>query len=162
MTDDAVNRCGGCTLCCDLLEVKALDKPTHTACKYCSYGVGCSIYGDEQRPIACSAYQCAYLFNKSWPESLRPDRCGVVFEPFNEDEKLCFTACVSLDWPNAWQEGAAAAAIDRMMREDCAVIVVVGEKNHVLLPPGQTPEMVWARYERVVRQLWPHRLTQPT
>lgn len=158
--DSPNTRCGGCTLCCDLLEVAALNKPANTACKHCDYGVGCSIYGQQVRPFACSAYQCAYLFNASWHESLRPDRCGVVFEPFNEDERLNFTACVSLDRPNAWQEGAAAIAINRMLREGCAVIVVVGKEKHVLLPEGQTPETVWNQYERAARRVWQHQLTQ--
>ena len=159
--EEVTSRCGGCTLCCDLLEVAALNKPANTACWHCMAGVGCSIYGQVDRPNACSAYQCAYLFNKSWAPSLRPDRCGVVFEPFGEDEQLSFVAAVSPDTPNAWQEGAVAIAINRMMRDGCAVIVVVGEKKHVLLPPGQTPEMVWNRYERAVRHIWQHQPTAP-
>jgi hypothetical protein len=156
------DRCGGCTLCCDLLEVAALQKPANAPCQHCALGVGCMIYAQPERPSACSAYQCAYLFNETWPDELRPDRCGVVFEPFNEDEHLTFAACVSLDWPTAWREGAAAVAIEHMMRTDCAVIVVVGKEKHVLLPPGQTPEMVWNRYERAARRAWQHRPTPPT
>jgi len=148
-------RCGTCSLCCELLAVAALDKAENVPCVHASRcGLGCAIFDTPERPAACSAYQCAWLFNESWPESLRPDRCGVVFEPFAQDERLCFTANVPLDNPEAWKTGAAAAAIQKMVGDGCSVIVVVGKMKHVVMPEGQTPAGVWDLYEQAARQAW--------
>lgn len=162
MADENLDRCGGCTLCCDLLAVEALDKKAYQPCQHCEYGVGCSLFGSDDRPLACSAFQCAYYFNSSWPLSLRPDRCGVVFEPFGEGEELSFVAMVAPENPGAWREGAGASAISRMVRHGHSVIVVVGETKHVLLPEGQTPSGVWDIYEKAARQVWQHPFTPPT
>jgi len=160
MTDD--DRCGGCTLCCDLLAVEELDKAEHERCKHCVVGFGCAIFGEKTRPAACRAYQCAYLFNQSWPLALRPDRCGVVFEPFNEDELMCFSANVDPTCPEAWRHDAGRVAIDRMVRSGYSVIVVVGDTKHVLLAEGQTPAAVWDSFEKAARRIWQHRPMTPT
>jgi hypothetical protein len=152
-----MRNCDSCTLCCDLLEVKDLGKAANSVCEHCDGG--CLIFGQPERPAACSAYRCAWLFNESWQEMLRPDRCGVVFEPFAEDEQLCFTANVDGIRPESWKEGAAAAAIKKMIGAGCSVIVVIGEEKHVLMPEGQTPAGVWDLYERSARKLWQQPLT---
>lgn len=163
MRDQDLGRCGGCTLCCTLLAVEALDKPAYADCQHCTSGVGCNIYGEPERPFACSAFRCAYYFNESWPDELRPDRCGVVFEPFAEDEHLCFVGMVAPDLPNSWRKGAAAKAIDMMMRNHSAVIVVEGDEKHVLLPDKETtPEVVWGLYEKSARKLWQRQPMPPT
>ena len=68
--------CGSCTACCTTLPIKALDKPINTHCQHC-VGGGCSIY--DSKPQTCTEFECAYIQGSNVPESLRPDKCGVIF-----------------------------------------------------------------------------------
>ena len=65
--------CDGCTVCCEILEIKAIDKPAHEPCQYCDKG--CTIY--RERPEVCARFECAWLAG-NWRDELRPDRCGVM------------------------------------------------------------------------------------
>ena len=67
--------CGDCTVCCTLCPVPELNKPRNVLCEHCE--VGCSIYKD--RPQSCAEFECAYLQVDNIPESLRPDKCGIMF-----------------------------------------------------------------------------------
>ena len=67
--------CGGCTACCNVLQIDAIDKPMYTPCRYCDGG--CSIH--NSKPKTCAEFECAYYQAPTIPESLRPDRCGIIF-----------------------------------------------------------------------------------
>jgi len=47
---------------------------------------GCSVY--PHRPKACRSWSCLWLTNPAWAEELRPDRCGVVFDPVIDIVKI--------------------------------------------------------------------------
>ncbi|MEI9852448.1 MAG: YkgJ family cysteine cluster protein [Sphingomonas sp.] len=51
--------CGGCTLCCKVMEVTELAKPPGQWCGHCAVGKGCGIYAE--RPLSCRTYMCVYL-----------------------------------------------------------------------------------------------------
>src|SRR5262245_37397574 len=62
--------CDGCTLCCKLLPVEALNKPRTVLCSHCTSGVGCGIY--EQRPSECQDFYCEYRLNSELGEEWKP------------------------------------------------------------------------------------------
>jgi hypothetical protein len=76
------NKCGDCKKCCVtlFLRTQQFTKPSHTACQHHSTLTGCTIYKD--RPLQCSTFKCHWLKSQgtrdAMPESLRPDRCGVI------------------------------------------------------------------------------------
>jgi hypothetical protein len=70
--------CAGCTACCELLPVDALEKPPGVRCKHACAGKGCAIY--PQRPGDCRGFACTWLLDPTWGGTLRPDRCGFVVE----------------------------------------------------------------------------------
>ena len=68
--------CGDCKACCTALVIKVLNKPANTPCQnLCDKG--CSIY--DSKPQTCTEFECAYIQGTNIPESLRPDKCGVIF-----------------------------------------------------------------------------------
>ncbi len=75
------NACGGCTTCCFLTYIAALNKPSRTHCRYCRNGLGCTNLAN--RPTECKVFQCTWLRSQKsaepMPKRLRPDRCGVMF-----------------------------------------------------------------------------------
>lgn len=71
-------RCGGCTLCCTLLPVRAIDKPASTPCRHlCSKG--CRIYGHH--PFDCRLFKCRWLMDETTGKMRRPDKVGYVVDP---------------------------------------------------------------------------------
>ena len=70
--------CNGCTLCCKIVSVLELEKPSMTWCQHCDIGKGCKIY--DSKPKSCKSFDCLWLVNEWIPEELRPDRCNIVFE----------------------------------------------------------------------------------
>lgn len=71
--------CGECTVCCEVLRVDELNKPSGTLCEHCVTSKGCRIY--ETRFEICRTYRCMWLQGVfgNRPE-LRPDRSGVLFQ----------------------------------------------------------------------------------
>ena len=66
--------CGGCTVCCEILEIPTLEKPSRKMCSnVCD--TGCGIY--NERPSECAQFQCV------WSEGYtgngqRPDKSGIM------------------------------------------------------------------------------------
>lgn len=68
--------CAGCTMCCKLLEVVALDKPARKWCPHCAVGRGCGIY--ETRPRECRAFYCGWMVDASIPGHWAPKQSRMV------------------------------------------------------------------------------------
>jgi len=75
--------CGDCTLCCKLTNITSKHGEY---CSVCAPSVGCKIYLD--RPTGCRIFQCAYSQMEEVKPSLRPDKCGVLFEKINNSLML--------------------------------------------------------------------------
>lgn len=143
-----MSRCGGCTLCCDLLKVEVLGKGANERCRNCTPGKGCSIW--ERRPVVCRGYVCLWHANPKFPDSLRPDRCGVLFEPVPGSKVVVANADPSraLD-----PHGPAARLIERYLREGYSVVVIAGTERHILLAKGAHELGVVAALEKEARRL---------
>ena len=76
-----MSKCGECTLCCELLPIKWLNKPANTKCSHCDKG--CMIYDiiDDE----CGGFECAYYQMKKVHIDLRPDNCKVIFEKITDN-----------------------------------------------------------------------------
>lgn len=158
MTRVAENRtCGNCTLCCKIVSVLELEKPTMTWCEHCDIGRGCKIY--DQKPESCRTFNCMWLLNTWMEESLRPDRCKVVFE-------TCYGTKVILALLNEGNDDAhlkqpVAGLIEHIVgRLKYSVIVVksgmAGREPIFYLQPGIDPVQVmdqldWAADENLKR-----------
>jgi len=70
--------CGTCTACCKVMNFDAptLAKPAGVQCQHCT-GTACGIY--EDRPAPCRTFYCLWREVANMPDSLRPDRAGVIF-----------------------------------------------------------------------------------
>ena len=74
-------QCGECTACCVALPVRELDLPPYRPCPHlrAAPAAGCGIYAD--RPSICRAWFCTWRLSAALDDDLRPDRCGVIFDP---------------------------------------------------------------------------------
>ena len=109
----AVRRCGACTRCCRTLAVSALQKPMNVWCDHCRVGAGCAIYPD--RPEECRVFACQWLVDPGIPESLRPDRSGVVLH--GEDDGRRLVARCDPDDPLAWRREPMLSGLMALARK---------------------------------------------
>ena len=90
--------CGTCTLCCKLMKVSELDKPSGTWCTHVAQGKGCGIY--ETRPHSCRAFLCGYLSTEALSDAWYPGRCKIVLSS-NEGG---ITAQIDPSRPDVWRQ----------------------------------------------------------
>lgn len=76
--------CGGCSLCCYLLEVEELKIPPRCVCPH-QYDDGCLIY--ISRPRVCRDFACRWLVDDDFPEDWKPSKTGLVIY-FGEGQNL--------------------------------------------------------------------------
>lgn len=73
---DPPRPCGGCEVCCVVLDVPDVSAPAGVPCRWL-VGDGCALHRD--RPELCRGFQCSWsLGDPAIPEDARPDRSGVL------------------------------------------------------------------------------------
>ena len=70
--------CGGCTVCCVLLEIQepSIAKPAGVACRHLMEGTGCAIHAT--RPDVCRTWMCGWRLIPGLSDEWRPDRSGIL------------------------------------------------------------------------------------
>ena len=124
--------CGSCTLCCKLMSIDAIGKPTGQWCWVCAIGKGCQVY--DNRPEACRAWSCLWILRPELPDDLRPDRCKVVMDP--QDGSLVLHA----DPQNrdSFDRPALVRIVEAAREADVNVLLVAGKERRLL--PGFGPK----------------------
>jgi hypothetical protein len=117
------NNCGTCTACCKVFAIAELQKKPGEWCKHCHIGVGCTVY--EIRPDACQEFECLYLMSQSrahpMSESLRPDRCKIVFSPSTNEGVL--SGMTMPGAPLAWQKPEVRSLIAKLVKANFRIVV---------------------------------------
>jgi len=111
--------CGSCIGCCSIYQIRALQKPKYTLCKYCS-GSSCAIYDD--RPDECRTFYCLWRRIAVMPEHARPDKIGIVFtyeidSPPPTPFKKRYIIGRAIHDPTVFDKPLARAAVNMFIRE---------------------------------------------
>ena len=93
-----VKPCGDCSLCCKVLRINVLDKPSGHWCRHFAKGVGCAIH--TETPVECRRFQCFWSISSKLGEEWRPDRSKLVLWS-NAEERMIVD--VDPAFPNAWR-----------------------------------------------------------
>ncbi len=126
--------CAGCTLCCKVMVVAALSKPSGTWCQHCKTGAGCGIY--PTRPEACVDFICGFLTMPSLGEEWRPATSKLIIDT----QKEAGTMLVFVDpaRPDAWKRQPYYAGLQGWARWALAhkqrVVVRTGVKTIMVMP----------------------------
>lgn len=122
--------CGTCTLCCELVSVSEIGKPSFARCQHqrdiFSATPGCAIYA--QRPYSCRAWSCLWLKDASWPDELKPDRCGFVVDEMVDIVKIdgnehpCAQIWVAKGHEESWRDPVAYSVIAALIEKKLAVL----------------------------------------
>ena len=129
-----MRKCGDCTLCCSVLEIKddGLNKPSFCECGFLSPRGGCAVY--EVRPRVCRGFMCEWL-KGVFGDMARPDKSGIIMRGGAEikarfgDKVVVFDEC--------WQDASSAPIVHDMVKElthlGVAVILVTFKHLQVLV-----------------------------
>jgi hypothetical protein len=125
--------CQGCTLCCKLLGIVALDKRRLEWCRHCAPGTGCEIY--PSRPDECRVFHCGYLRDAQIAEHWNPRHSKMVVA-YESASRLAIH--VDPGRPDAWRREPYFSEIKRWARVAAAqrgqVVVWQGRDVIVVLP----------------------------
>lgn len=104
--------CGDCDVCCNILEVKELNKQGYKNCENKLESNGCKIY--ETRPNSCKEWSCCYILGLIPDDvELRPNKLGLMFYPVsakNNDLNMSMYMAQEV-WPNARESKEAQELI---------------------------------------------------
>ncbi len=92
--------CGGCTMCCKIMEIEELKKPPFLWCDHCKIGQGCKIY--PTKPPSCTSFLCQWLADESFGPEWRPDVSKIVMFGDEGGRRLIFDCDPTA--PTAWQD----------------------------------------------------------
>jgi|SRR5215468_8732406 len=138
-------QCGGCSLCCFMLDVVELAKPQNMWCPNCRLGEGCAIYHD--RPGICRGYTCAWLVNGSWPDYWYPLQSKMIidFEAL-PDRPVTLRVHCHPSYPDVWRQEPYFTDLKRRAERGQTgpnrYRVMIGngrEWTHLVLPDGAVP-----------------------
>lgn len=149
----AGRQCGSCTLCCTLIPVEELRKPSGKPCQFQRHGSvgkgGCRIYA--RRPISCRYWSCRWLFDSATAELRRPEKSHYVIDPMPDQITVtpddapefhlpAIQIWVDPKFPSAHSDPALRTYLaERCKRENSVVIVRYNAKEgFILFPPHMT------------------------
>ena len=154
--------CNGCTMCCKILGIDALDKPVGKWCEHCDIGAGCKIYDD--RPQECRDFFCAYLTWNEVPADWQPSRSKIVLDIDPSGEWL--RVHVDPSRPDAWKKEPFYTQIKNWAAgvgyPPPRVMVRVGARAIVILPDSDIDLGVMAADEVIVTEQRPTHLGMVT
>lgn len=126
--------CGSCTLCCKLLKIAELDKPSGEWCVHCAAGKGCLAYAT--RPQSCRGFFCSYLTHPAFDERWFPARAKFLVHPSPDGSWL--NVVVDPGRPDVWRQEPYYSAIKGWAQNGAAmgvrVIVAIGGRVIAVLP----------------------------
>lgn len=128
--------CGSCSLCCKILDIPELDKPSGRWCSHCKPGKGgCEIYSD--RPLVCRAFGCQWLADGSFGDHWYPVCSRMVLRmlPNSQEGSSPLRLHVNVDtaYRGAWRaEPYWSDLRDRATRMQ--VIVYEGDRMFAVYP----------------------------
>ena len=129
-----IRTCDGCTLCCKVMAIAALDKPQGQWCPNCAGRTGCAVY--DTRPDECRTFSCSYLVDPKLDPAWEPRRSRIVLVCEAGSNRI--VAHVDPSRPDAWRRAPYYAQLKAWGRQAVMargqVVVYVGRRAVGILP----------------------------
>jgi hypothetical protein len=159
--------CGDCQLCCKLLPVKSVAKPSGQRCRHQRVAKGCAVYANLMRVSPeCHFWTCRWLINDDAGDLRRPDRSHYVIDimpdyvsALDEDggvqEIVCAQIWLDDGFPDAHRDPALRGWLERR-----GVPGLCRYPNHtgfVIFPPCLTGGQGWQECHNNLAQCPEHK-----
>jgi len=131
-------QCGTCTLCCKVMGIGALDKPSGQWCPHCLPGKGCGIY--DERPEECRTFSCDWLRNEALGPEWKPEKSKIVMASTNGK----IIAYVDPASPTQWRKSPFFERLTALMHAalpDGVLVYVAVAEHYTLLLPDREEEI---------------------
>ena len=126
--------CGTCTMCCKVMGIKEIEKPSGQWCPHCLPGKGCGIYAE--RPGSCRAFYCLWMQDASFGPEWKPEKAKFVV--YVQRNGVNLQVAVDPSFPNAWTKPPYQAQIRKWVASGAErgqfVFVRIGPRMIALLP----------------------------
>jgi hypothetical protein len=143
--------CGDCTLCCKVMAIEELAKPTGGWCPHCQPGRGCRIYA--ARPGECRSYSCLWLTDERIDPRWKPNKSKLVLTTSEDGIEI---RC-DPSFPDAWRKEPFRSDIHQWAVSgeplDVTVLVITGDKMTLVTPDREFDLGVVRSDERIIREL---------
>jgi hypothetical protein len=142
--------CGSCMLCCTVMRVDELNKPSGVTCSHAVAGSGCAIR--DQRPRSCRRFFCGWRLDPNIDSLWKPEISGFVLTISLRYASML--VMVDPARPFAWRmqpyhgrlrEWAAGA-----FKENKRIVAMVGGEATVILPDRDVPVGVLGPDDEIV------------
>jgi hypothetical protein len=124
-----VRECDGCTLCCKVMGIAALNKPPGLWCSHCAPTSGCRIYDD--RPEECRTFNCGYLLQPELGPEWKPSECKMVL--MTEGGGRTIVAHVDPQRADAWRREPYYSTFRMWVADNDArglqVVIAIGRRR---------------------------------
>lgn len=124
--------CGTCTMCCKIMGIKEIEKPSGQWCPHCLVGKGCAIYQD--RPSECRTFSCDWLQAEALGPEWKPEKSKIVLV----SRYGRMVAYVDPSSPGAWRKSPYLERLMTLVQlglpEGRLIYVSVSERYTLLLP----------------------------
>lgn len=140
--------CQGCTMCCKLMEVGAVEKPRGTWCRHCDQKSGCGIY--EARPDACRIFYCGYLRIPMLDDRWKPSKAKLLVNYESSSNRIVIH--VDPQRPGAWREEPFHSQIKRWasaIARDGGMLVVWTGATAIAVLPGREKDLGHVRDDQL-------------
>jgi uncharacterized protein len=136
MTPENSRTCSGCTLCCKLPSIAALEKPAGVWCRHCAPASGCTIHA--QRPQVCRDFVCGWLQGAGVGDHWFPARSRMIIVREASPRRL--VVHVDPERPGAWSRepwiGDLQAWASDLVPQGVPVLVLDRTRVHGVLQSG--------------------------
>jgi hypothetical protein len=131
--------CGSCMLCCTVMLVEELNKPSGITCSYAVAGSGCTIR--DHRPRSCRRFFCGWRLDPNIDALWKPNISGFVLTISLRYAALLLM--VDPATPFAWKMQPYHSRLKdwaaRAFQEDKRIVAMVSGEATVILPDRDVP-----------------------
>lgn len=156
--------CGSCNVCCKLLNVPDIGKPSGMACWWTGVHGGCARHSEKPKPenvvlesgrfvlkdgdrgdmalAACAQFRCLWLDSQRSPDAdvrlprhMRPDFTHVMMGPQDQEDETLLYVHVDPNWQDAWRQEPIASYLNDILSRGGRIHLMIGEARLDLVEP---------------------------
>jgi hypothetical protein len=127
-------QCGTCSLCCKVLDVKAVYKPAGQWCKHAVPGKGCNTH--KLRPKSCREFECLWLQSEMFGDEWKPENAKFVMaiDPLGNCMVIYPDAKINAPWRREPFHGFLKDLSARFLASNQVIMINDGSMISLLLP----------------------------